>query len=183
MFPSSLILIIIFISCFNFILNLPSQKDIKFNISISTTKGISSDLNFNVGSKDNINISSFFILGFDNYIYDINNKIIKFNLYFFKDNNNSFPNKLYLYLNINYKDKIIRNLKNDKDSKSVCDLIPHNNDIDYIVNYECNLSTNGKEINNIKFLDKIEYNSQKFENQVFFIHCIKIIFKMQKRYI
>ena len=74
MFPSSLILIIIFISCFNFILNLPSQKDIKFNISISTTKGISSDLNFNVGSKDNINISSFFILGFDNYIYDINNK-------------------------------------------------------------------------------------------------------------
>jgi len=70
-----------------------------------------------------------------------------------------------LYLNINYKDKIIRNLKNDKDSKSTCDLIPHNNDIDYIVNYDCNLSTNGKEINNIKFLDKIEYNSQKFEIQ------------------
>ena len=158
-------LMIIFICCFNFILNSPSTINIKSNPSINEIKGIFPESNIKNGSMDNIDISPFFILGFDKYNYDINNKIIKFNFYFFKDNNNSFPNKFYLYLNINYKDKIINNLQNVNIFKSACDLISDNNDIDYIMKYECNLSTNGKEIKVIKFLDIIEYNSQNIEIQ------------------
>jgi len=160
-------LMIIFICCFNFILNSPSTINIKSNPSINEIKGIFPGSNIKNGSMDNIDISPFFILGFDKYNYDINNKIIKFNFYFFKDNNNSFPNKFYLYLNINYKDKIINNLQNVNIFKSACDLISDNNDIDYIMKYECNLSTNGKEIKVIKFLDIIEYNSQRNEIQNF----------------
>ena len=162
MSASSSILMIIFISSFSFISNLPLPKEINSNISIDKINGISKEKNL---INDNINISSFFILGFDKYIYDINNKTIKFNFYFLKDNNKSFPNKLYLYLNINYKVKIIRNLQNDNVFKSICDLISNNNILDNIIKYECKLSTNGKEIKNIKSLDILEYNSQKIQIQ------------------
>jgi len=158
-------LMIIFICCFNFILNSPSTINIKSNPSINEIKGIFPESNIKNGSMDNIDISSFIILGFDKYIYDINNKIIKFNFYFFKDNNNSFPNRFYLYLNINYKDKIIRYLQNDNNFKSTCDLISDNNTSDQIIKYECKLKTNGKEINNIKSLDIVEYNSQRIKIQ------------------
>ena len=154
---------IIFFTCFNFILNLPAIISIKSNTSINAIKGIGIEENINNDNKNNIDIFPYIILGFDKYIYDINNKTIKFNLYFLKDNNNSFPNKLYLYLNINYKDKIIRNLQNDNVFKSTCDLISNNNILDNIIKYECKLLTNGKEINNIKSLDIIEYNSQKIK--------------------
>jgi len=161
MSESSYSVIIIFISYFSFISNLASTVDFKPNISIDKIKGISKEKNL---INDNLNISSLFMLGFDKYIYDINNKIIKFNLYFFKDNSNLFPNKLHLYLNINYKDKIIRNLQNDKVFKSTCDLILNNKDIlDKKIKYECKILINGKEINNIKSLDIIEYNSQKIK--------------------
>ena len=163
MSESSYILMIAFISFFSFISNLPSKIDLKPNTSIAKIKGISNEINL---INDNLNISSLFILGFDNYIYDINIITIKFNFYFFKDNNNnnSSPSKLYLYLNINYKDKITRNLQNDNVFKSICDLISNNNIYDNIIKYECILLTNGKEINNIKSLDILEYNSQKIEN-------------------
>ena len=97
MSESSHILMRIFISFFSFILNLPAKIDLRPNTSIAKIKGISNEINL---INDNLNISSPFILGFDKYIYNINNKTIKFNLYFFKDNINSFPNLLYLYLNI-----------------------------------------------------------------------------------
>ena len=37
--------------------------------------------------------------------------------------------------------------------------------MDNIIKYECELSTNGKEINNIKSLDILEYNSHKIKIQ------------------
>jgi len=163
---SSYISMIIIFSCFNFVLNLPSIISIKSNTSINAIKEIDIEENINNDNKNNIDIFPYIILGFDNYIYDINDKTIKLNVYFLKDNNNSFPNKLYLYLNINYKDKIIRNLQNDNVFKSTCDLISNNKDIlDNIIKYECKLLTNGKEINNIKSLDILEYNSQKIKIQ------------------
>ena len=75
MYQSLKKLMVIFISSSNFILNSSSTVNIKSNNYINTINWIFPETNFKNGTIENIDISSLFILGFDKYIYDINDKI------------------------------------------------------------------------------------------------------------
>ena len=120
-----------------------------------------------------INISSYFILGTDKFYYNINIKKVTFNFFIYKIEKESFPNNIYLYIITYYKKN--RNLENDENGgetiKSKCKI--ELNDIKNQIKYGCEFDTNGEEISNVKSLDIIESNSQKYEIQrTSFLHSL-----------
>ena len=128
----------------------------------------------NDGEIKPFDINSIFLLGYDKYEYDINMKKIAFNCYFYKLKEVTFPNEIYMLININYK--TLRTLQkrekiNNEENKSKCTLSSTN--IKNQVKYKCEFITNGNEILNIKSLDKIEINSQKNElKKLSFLHLL-----------
>lgn len=110
-------------------------------------------------SANQIDVTSLFILGFDKYFDDINNKITKFNCYFIENEEILYPKILYLNLSINYKNNKNRNLQiKDNEIKSKCEL-NINNEIKNQIKYGCEFDTNGEEISNVIILDKFEKSS------------------------
>ena len=105
----------------------------------------------------------YFILGFDNYNYDINNNKVHFNLFLISLTQETFPNNISLHLITNYTTKrnLQINVNEDETIKSEC--ILYHNEIKNQIKYECEFNTLGEDILYIKSLDIIELDSQKIE--------------------
>jgi len=107
----------------------------------------------------------YFILGSDNYNYDINNNKVTFNLFFASLTQETFPNNISLYLTTNYTIKRNLQINESEDSTIKSECILYHDEIKNQIKYECEFNTLGEDILNIKSLDIIEFNSQKIEIQ------------------
>ena len=137
---------------------------------IETTKPTSieyTDQNTNIYTNpvtENTNVpitpdTKIFILGFDSFTYNINNKLATFNCYFSFVIQGTFPKIIYLYFIVNYKRDI--NSEPSENIKPLCNLVDNN--IKDLAKYKCEFATNGEEILNVKSLDIIEIDSQNIE--------------------
>ncbi len=119
------------------------------------------------------NTNQYFILGFDNYNYDIKNNKTYFNIFFANPSQETFPKNISLYLITNYTKKRYLQiyLNEDVPIKSKCLL--DNNEIKNQIKYKCEFKTTGEDILNIKSLDIIEFDLKKIEiKNSSFLHAI-----------